>query len=89
MFGSGSLVMLSILVKVPDLLINFARAATLEGVPCMTEKVMDLEALRRIMCQCWAYLGHPLRMWFLVSTMSSSHGHDIGSGEWPGGKNDY
>ena len=49
-------------------------------VPRISDKTRFLDAFWRIW-RCWVYLGHSRRIWFLVSRVSSLHGHAVGSGE--------
>jgi hypothetical protein len=69
-----------VLEKAPDFCINSARAEIPFLVPRISGRAMYLDVFCRIF-RCWLYLGHSASMWFLVSRVSLSQGHAVGSGE--------
>lgn len=69
-----------VLVKALDLAMNSARAVIPFGVPRISSSMMYLEALVS-MYWYWVYLGHSLRIWFLVSRVELLQGHMLESGE--------
>ena len=71
---------LPVLEKAPVLVMNSARAEMPLVVPRTTGRERCLEAFLSIFLW-WVYLGHSVRMWFLVSRMVLSQGQLIGSGE--------
>ena len=90
MLGSGSFSMrgvvglvwgVPVLENAPDFIKNSDRASIPSLVPRSSDRARALEALTSIL-QCRLYLGQSRRMWFLVSIISSLHGHELGSGDW-------
>ena len=89
MLGSGSFSMrgavglvwgVPVLENAPDFIRNSDRASIPSLVPRRSDRDRALEALTSIL-RCRLYLGQSRRMWFLVSIISLSHGHVLGSGE--------
>ena len=70
-----------VLENVPDFIRNSDRASIPSFVPRRTDKERAIEAFTSIL-RCWLSLGQLRRMWFLVSVISLSHGHELGSGDW-------
>ena len=69
-----------ILENAPVFWMNLARAAIPLLVPKRTGRDRCLDAFSSILL-CWLYLGQSIRMWDLVSSVSLSHGHVVGSGD--------
>ena len=89
MSGIGSLVRegavggwggVPVLEKAPDFGMNFARAEIPLLVPRRTGRDICLDTFSSILL-CSSYLGQSSRMWDLVSSVSLSHGHVVGSGD--------
>ena len=79
--GGGAFVGIEpVLVKAVDFCRNSASAAIPSLEPRISGMAMSLDAALSIF-RCCVYLGHSLKMWVLVSRVSSSHGHVFGSGE--------
>ena len=69
-----------VLENAPDFWMNLARAVIPLTVPRRTGMERCLEAFTSILL-CSSYLGQSIRMWDLVSSVSLSHGQDVGSGD--------
>lgn len=69
-----------VLVKAPDNWINLARAVIPLAVPRIIGRDMWDDAFSSIL-RCWLYLGQSRRICVLVSSVSSSQGQDVGSGD--------
>ena len=69
-----------VLENAPDFIRNSDRASIPSLVLRRSDRDRALEALTSIL-RCRVYLGQSRRMWFLVSVISLSHGHELGSGD--------